>query len=189
MNYIFENELIEGIIVKKNSQYTMTVSIYGEDYKCYYPCDAKLNISFKGTPCLVSVSKSLSRNTSYTVEALWIHDKWVGINPKLSKKCVELLNIEDAKVEMHTAFDSSLLKSRKTEELFLSEIERLSSNQERIIYLNLYQYQYDFKEMKWSEEQNYRFEEALLKGVEVWEASFVFEKDSIFFYKLKKIVL
>lgn len=42
MKYIFENELIEGIIVKRKSQFTMIVNINGEEVACHCPTTGRI---------------------------------------------------------------------------------------------------------------------------------------------------
>lgn len=96
MKYIFENELIEGIIVKRKSQFTMIVNINGEEVDCHCPTTGRIgNIETKNIACLLSKSKDPKRKTPYTVEAVSVDNlneqnkNWIGINQILSNKLVE----------------------------------------------------------------------------------------------------
>lgn len=96
MKYIFENELIEGIIVKRKSQFTMTVNINGEEIACHCPTTGRIgNIETKNIACLLSKSKDPKRRTPYTVEAVSADNldeqnkNWIGINQILSNKLIE----------------------------------------------------------------------------------------------------
>lgn len=96
MKYIFENELIEGIIVKRKSQFTMVVIINGEEVVCHCPTTGRIgNIETKNIACLLSKSKDPKRKTPYTVEAVSADNlneqnkNWIGINQILSNKLVE----------------------------------------------------------------------------------------------------
>lgn len=96
MKYIFENELIEGVIVKRKSQFTMIVNINGEEVSCHCPTTGRIgNIETKNIACLLSKSKDVKRKTPYTVEAISVDNlseqnkNWIGINQVLSNKLVE----------------------------------------------------------------------------------------------------
>lgn len=96
MKYIFEHELIDGIIVKRKSQFTMVVNINGAEYHCHCPTTGRIgDIDTKNIACLLSKSDDPNRKTPYTVEAISADDldalnkNWVGINQILSNKLIE----------------------------------------------------------------------------------------------------
>lgn len=96
MKYIFDNELIEGIIVKRKSQFTIVVNIDGTEYNCHCPTTGRIgDLELKNIACLLSKSNDSKRKTPYTVEAvsadnLDCDDKnWIGINQILSNKLIE----------------------------------------------------------------------------------------------------
>lgn len=96
MKYFFENELIEGVIVKRKSQFTMLVNIDGTEISCHCPTTGRIgNIETKNIACLLSKSKDIKRKTPYTVEAISVDNlneqnkNWIGINQILSNKLVE----------------------------------------------------------------------------------------------------
>lgn len=94
--FYFDEELIEGIIIKRTSQYVMIVEIDGEEFNCHCPTTERIaDIDVKNIPCLLSESKNPKRKTPYTVEAICLDDKntfsknWIGINQTFSNKLVE----------------------------------------------------------------------------------------------------
>ncbi|MCM1234327.1 MAG: DNA/RNA nuclease SfsA [Ruminococcus flavefaciens] len=96
MKYVFENELIEGIIVKRKSQFTMIVNIGGEETACHCPTTGRIgDIEIRNIACLLSKSKDPRRKTPYTVEAVSADNldnpckNWIGINQILSNRLVE----------------------------------------------------------------------------------------------------
>ncbi|MCM1561805.1 MAG: DNA/RNA nuclease SfsA [Butyrivibrio sp.] len=96
MKYLFDSELVEGIIVKRKSQFTMTVDIDGVEVNCHCPTTGRIgDLDTKNIACLLSKSKDPNRKTPYTVEAISADDldepnkHWVGINQILSNKLVE----------------------------------------------------------------------------------------------------
>lgn len=98
MNYVFDKELQEAIIIKRNSQFTMNVDINGEIVKCHCPATTRIgDVDLAGVHCLVSKSDDPKRKLKYTVEAVSFdnpdsNDKnWVGINLILSNRIVEYL--------------------------------------------------------------------------------------------------
>ena len=98
MKYVFEKELQEAIIIKRNSQFTMNVDINGEIVKCHCPATTRIgDVDLAGVHCLVSKSDDPKRKLKYTVEAVSFdnpdsNDKnWVGINLILSNRIVEYL--------------------------------------------------------------------------------------------------
>ena len=98
MNYVFDKELQEAIIIKRNSQFTMNVDINGQIVKCHCPATTRIgDVDLAGVHCLVSKSDDPKRKLKYTVEAVSFdnpdsNDKnWVGINLILSNRIVEYL--------------------------------------------------------------------------------------------------
>lgn len=96
MKYIFENRLIEGVIIKRKSQFTMIVDVNGDELSCHCPTTGRIgNLEIKNIACLLSKSNDPNRKTPYTVEAISAdnldepHKKWIGINQTLSNKLVE----------------------------------------------------------------------------------------------------
>jgi sugar fermentation stimulation protein A len=93
---MFETPLTEGIIVKRSSMYTMSVSVDGEDVQCHCPTTGRIgNIDIAGIPCLLSPSKDPNRKTKYTVEAVSLdlpettEKRWIGINQNAANRYVE----------------------------------------------------------------------------------------------------
>ena len=71
MKYTFKNELIECIIVKRKSQFTMIVNIDGEEVSCHCPTTGRIgDLDTKNIACLLSKSEDPKRKTPYTVEAV-----------------------------------------------------------------------------------------------------------------------
>lgn len=92
----FEEPLIEGIIVKRKSQFTMICEIDGETHTCHCPTTGRIgNIEISSRPCLLSKSSDPKRKTPYTVEAISLNlpednDKsWIGINQNAVNRYVE----------------------------------------------------------------------------------------------------
>ena len=68
--YVFETPLIEGVVIKRNSQFTMTIEAEGQNAKAHCPTTTRIgDIDIAGRPCLLSKSKDPNRKTLYTVEA------------------------------------------------------------------------------------------------------------------------
>ena len=93
---MFKNPLIEGIIEKRKSQFTMIVQVNGESVSCHCPTTGRIgNIEVSGRPCLLSISTDIKRKTPYTVEAVSLNrseDKekmWIGINQNAANRYVE----------------------------------------------------------------------------------------------------
>ena len=75
MKYEFETELIEGIIVKRNSQFTLDVEIDGDVEKVHCPTRGRIgNIDLKNIACLLSESNNPKRKTRYTLEAISVSE-------------------------------------------------------------------------------------------------------------------
>jgi sugar fermentation stimulation protein A len=96
VSYTFENPLIEGIIEKRKSQFTITVNVGGKIAACHCPTTGRIgNIELNGRPCLLSKSSDPSRKTPYTVEAVSLNrpsdvrKSWIGINQNAVNRYVE----------------------------------------------------------------------------------------------------
>lgn len=98
MKYVFDKELQEATIVKRNSQFTMNVDIDGTVVKCHCPATTRIaDVDLAGVKCLVSESDAPKRKLKYTVEAVSFDNpdskdkNWIGINLILSNRIVEYL--------------------------------------------------------------------------------------------------
>lgn len=96
--YLFDKELTEAIIVKRNSQFTMNVELDGETVKAHCPATTRIgDVDLAGVACLVSKSDDPKRKLKYTVEAVSFDNpeaednNWIGINLILSNRIVEFL--------------------------------------------------------------------------------------------------
>lgn len=96
MKYLFEKPLKEGIILKRNNQFTLDVKINGAIEKVHCPTTGRIgNIDLKNVECLLSDSTNPKRKTKYTLEAISvsnpnkINKKWVGINQIASNKYID----------------------------------------------------------------------------------------------------
>ena len=85
--YVFDKELKEAVIMKRNSQFTMNVLIDSREEKCHCPATTRIgDVDVSGLHCLVSESNDPKRKLKYTVEAISMDDpdeadkNWVGIN-------------------------------------------------------------------------------------------------------------
>lgn len=86
----YETPLVEGIIEKRKSQFTIDVVIDNELVRCHCPTTGRIgNIDLSGIPCLLSKSTDPKRKTPYTVEAVSLdlpeskEKAWIGINQML----------------------------------------------------------------------------------------------------------
>lgn len=201
MKYVYESEWIEGVIVKKNSQYTMNVEIFGEEYKCYFPCKDKIgNIRFKGVACLVSVTQSLTRQTSFTIEAISLdaldvkEKTWICVDPKIIEKSIKYLcpdMIFDAlQIQYQPLYVSygSHIKTQKTTPMIsidqqLDEIEKKGIQKLGKVYS--YDIQ-EFPELALNDQQLYRLDTLKEKGFTCWNLSLKVEKDGISLEKIEK---
>lgn len=92
--FVFKTPLIEGIIEKRKSQFTMQVNYEGQSYHC--PTTGRVgNLDLTGRPCLLSSSADTSRKTAFTVEAISLNKpedsekSWIGINQSAANRYVE----------------------------------------------------------------------------------------------------
>jgi len=93
---IFEKPLVEGIIQKRKSQFTMLVNVKEDICNCHCPTTGRIgNLDVSGLPCLLSKSNDPNRKTAYTVEAVSLnhHDDkdkvWIGINQNAINRYVK----------------------------------------------------------------------------------------------------
>lgn len=89
--YLFDEELIQGLIKSRPNRFIMLVEIDGKIEKCHCPSTGRIgNLELKDIPCLLSKSKSTARKTNYTVEAISPNLKtWVGINQIKANSYIE----------------------------------------------------------------------------------------------------
>ena len=89
--YLFEEELISGLIKSRPNRFIMLVEINGTTEKCHCPATGKIgNIEFKNIPCLLSKSDNPARKTKYTVEAISrVPKTWIGINQTKANNYIE----------------------------------------------------------------------------------------------------
>ncbi|QQO09983.1 DNA/RNA nuclease SfsA [Breznakiella homolactica] len=92
----FDVPLKEGLILERESRFTMRVQIRKEAVSCHCPTTGRIaDIDVSGRPCLLSRSKDPKRKTPYTVEAFSLNkpgDKaksWIGINQNAVNRYVE----------------------------------------------------------------------------------------------------
>lgn len=73
--YMFETPLEEGIILKRNSQFTMDVSLHGEMIRCHCPATTRIaDVDLKNIACLVSYHDDPKRKLKYDVDAASFDD-------------------------------------------------------------------------------------------------------------------
>lgn len=93
----FETPLVEGVIERRKSQFTMLVSVGGQEgVACHCPTTGRIgNLDVSGRPCLLSASADPRRKTPYTVEAVSLArpedqaKSWIGINQNAANRYVE----------------------------------------------------------------------------------------------------
>ena len=93
---MYDRPLVEGIIERRKSQFTMDVIINNEVVRCHCPTTGRIgNIDLSGIPCLLSKSSDPKRKTHYTVEAVSLdlpeseEKSWIGINQNAANRYVE----------------------------------------------------------------------------------------------------
>jgi sugar fermentation stimulation protein A len=96
MKYIFQQPLMEGLILKRKNRFVMEVMIDDKIEICHCPCTGRIaNIIFENIPCLLTPTDNFK--TKYTVEAISLNNlneknkKWIGINQIKANKYVEYL--------------------------------------------------------------------------------------------------
>lgn len=104
---IFDTPLVEGVIQKRTSIYTMLVDIAGTIFSCHCPTTGRIgNIDISGRPCLLSKAADPKRKTAYTVEAISLNrsedleKSWIGINQNAANRYVEHYLVNGGFAEM-----------------------------------------------------------------------------------------
>jgi sugar fermentation stimulation protein A len=90
--YKFKAPLIRATILKRNSQFTATVSLNGKEMTVHVPNTGRIgDVNLTNVPCLLSYHKNKKRKYKYDIEAVLLSDddNWVGINQILSNKLVQ----------------------------------------------------------------------------------------------------
>ncbi len=112
----FNIPLIEGIIVRRDNRFIMSVNLEGEIIRCHSPVTGRIGtIDVVGRPCLLSFSNNPNRATKYTVEAISLNkptDKqktWIGINQNAANKYVEYFLKNNAFDRMIATDESNLI--------------------------------------------------------------------------------
>lgn len=94
MKMVFDPPLLRGVFLKRNSQFTATVELNGEQFIAHIPTTNRIgDVENKNLPCLLSFHPEEKRKLHYDVEAVLLSDddNWVGINQILSNRIVEFL--------------------------------------------------------------------------------------------------
>lgn len=90
--FLFEKPLIEGIMLKRKSQFTALVDINGEELIAHIPTTNRIgDVENKDLPCLLSFHDDPKRKLKYDIEAVLLSDddNWIGIDQILSNRLVE----------------------------------------------------------------------------------------------------
>ena len=94
--FLFKNSLVEGVIEKRKTQFTIQVKYNGGSYHCHCPSTGRIgNLELSERPCLLSLSTDTSRKTAFTVEAISLNrvedsaKNWIGINQNAVNRYVE----------------------------------------------------------------------------------------------------
>ena len=109
----YEVPLIEGIIERRKSQFTIDVVIDNEVVTCHCPTTGRIgNIDLSGIPCLLSKSDDPKRKTPYTVEAVSLdlekskEKSWIGINQNAANRYVENALVEGLLPDMVSGYNT-----------------------------------------------------------------------------------
>ena len=87
-DFVFPLKLIGGNIVSRPNRFVMMVDIEGDVHKSYCPSTGRIgDVVFSNIPCLVSKNRGIK--TEWTVEAIFVHEKWVGINQTSINRYIE----------------------------------------------------------------------------------------------------
>ena len=89
----FPHPLKQGRIVSRPNRFIMIVREGKRTLRCHCPTTGRLgDLKLSGLPCLYSTSRSKSRKTSHTVEAISpfpLGGRWIGINQTASNRYFE----------------------------------------------------------------------------------------------------
>ena len=112
MLYKFSKPLIEAVIIKRLSQFTMLVDLNGEQITAHCPTTGRIgDIETKNIACLLSKSDDIKRKMPYTVEAISCDEldrsekRWVGINQILSNRLIEFFFTNHELDEIENDYD------------------------------------------------------------------------------------
>jgi sugar fermentation stimulation protein A len=80
VDLFFDKKLTKGLIMERPNRFVMKVRVNGDILqKAYCPSTGRIgDIVFNDVPCLLSENKG--NNTLWTVQAIYVYDKWIGIN-------------------------------------------------------------------------------------------------------------
>ena len=79
--YRFDSPLIQGTMLKRNSQFTATVDVDGEQFVAHIPTTNRIgDVENKNLPCLLSFHDDPKRKLKYDIEAVLTKPS----NPNLS---------------------------------------------------------------------------------------------------------
>ncbi|MEN6554547.1 MAG: DNA/RNA nuclease SfsA [Methanobacterium sp.] len=127
----YETPLIEGIIEKRKSQFTIDVCIDNEVLTCHCPTTGRIgNIDLSGILCLLSKSDNPKRKTPYTVEAVSLdlpeskEKSWIGINQNAANRYVENALVKGLFQDMVSGYDTVL----REQVLGISKLDFLVGN-------------------------------------------------------------
>lgn len=164
--YKFDQELQEGILIRRTSRFTMDVLMDGTVIKCHCPTTGRIgNMDLKNIACLTSYSDDVKQKLPYTVEAISCDEldkNWVGINQILSNKLVEYFLINH---ELDILI-SNFCEIKREVRLGNSKLDFLVGN--------------SYIEVKPHQKSTHYYEvytamkQAIAKGVETWSVNFKF---------------
>lgn len=127
----YETDLIEGIIKRRKSQFTIDVFVNDEVINCHCPTTGRIgNIDLCNVPCLLSKSNNPKRKTKFTVEAISLdftetkNKSWIGINQNAINRYVENAFLKNFFRDMLN-FNGEIIPEQK---LGLSKLDFLVEN-------------------------------------------------------------
>ena len=106
--YRFDSPLIRGVMIKRNSQFTATVEVDGQQFVAHIPTTNRIgDVENKNLPCLLSFHDDPKRKLKYDIEAVLLSDddNWIGINQILSNRLVEHFFREHELDQIVSGFD------------------------------------------------------------------------------------
>lgn len=151
MKYDFETPCIEATFLKKKSQYSASVEIYGEEYSVYFP--SKEKCKERNIPCLLSIHKSLQRKTPYTIEAIKKEEYWSCIHEKVMEEAL-LYFLKEKETEGYF-IEWNIMRNP----MFISHLKDIVSQKKKTMFI-------EWKPMKqdWKETDLFWIEEAIDQG-------------------------
>ncbi|MBQ0065047.1 MAG: hypothetical protein KBT48_04725 [Firmicutes bacterium] len=172
MIYTFETELIEGIIKKRNSTYTVSVELYGDVYSCYYPKKEKRKL--KEVPCLLSVRHTLERRTPFSVEAIFEEGQWVCVQESTYHSVTKEL-VHESNIEINNQMDNAH---------FIQHIKECLSSNRILTFVDYYPYR---KRREFNGNESYWVEEAIDQGMKFIQIQLQVTKTGIELVEMKDI--